>query len=111
MVFDGSAEAQLDIEEAYKSVVVFCQDLDDCWRTKDIWSVLMTESFNWGSTVITGDENSLIFEWLYLRLKHRLSRWVFYEYLDDCWQIEDSWVGLMTESLNGGGTSITVDDY
>ena len=33
----------------------------------------MTELLNGGGTGITGDENSLLFEWTYLRLKHRLS--------------------------------------
>ena len=44
----------------------------------------MTESFNGGGTGITGDGNSLIFELLYLILKHRISREVFCEDLDDC---------------------------
>ena len=35
---------------------------------------------------------------------------VFYENMDECLQTEDSWVGLMTESFNGGGTGITSDD-
>ena len=69
----------------------------------------MTESFNGIGTVITSDENSLIFELLSLLLKHRLSRGVFYEELDDCWQTEDSWDWLMTELFNVGGTDITVD--
>ena len=30
MVFDGSAEVQLGIEEACDSGVVFCEELDDC---------------------------------------------------------------------------------
>ena len=42
----------------------------------------MTESFNGGGTGITGNEKSLLFELLYLLLKHRLSRGVFSEDLD-----------------------------
>ena len=89
---------------------VFCEDLDERWQTEGSWGGLMTESFNGGGTGITGDDNSLLFEWIYLQLKHRLSRWVFYEELDDCWWTEDSWSGIMTESFNGGGTCITGDD-
>ena len=35
---------------------------------------------------------------------------VFCEELYDCWQTEDIWGGLMTESFNVGGTGITGDD-
>ena len=35
---------------------------------------------------------------------------VFCEDLDDCCQTNDSWGWLMTESFNGGGTSITGDE-
>ena len=35
---------------------------------------------------------------------------VLCEDLDDCWQTEDNWGGLMTESFNGGGTVITSDE-
>ena len=63
---------------------VFCEDLDDCWRTEDSWGGLMTESFNGGGTGITGDGNSLLFELLSLLLKHGLSRGVLDEELDDC---------------------------
>ena len=35
---------------------------------------------------------------------------VFYDKLYDCWQTEDTWGGLMTELLNGGGTGIISDD-
>ena len=52
---------------------VFCEELDDCWPTKDSWGGLMTKLFNGGETYITGDENSLLFEWMSLRLEHRLS--------------------------------------
>ena len=110
MVFDISGEFRLGIEEAYSSCVVFCDDLDDCWRTEDIWVGLMTESFNGGGTSITSDGNSLIFELLSLRLKHRLSRGVFCEELDDCWQTEDSCFVLMTELFNVGETYITGDE-
>ena len=44
----------------------------------------MTKSFNGGGTGITGDEKSLLFELLYLRLKRRLSQGVFCEELDEC---------------------------
>ena len=70
----------------------------------------MTESLNGGGTGITGDGNSLMFELLVLRLKHRLSRGVFCEDLDYCWKTMDSWGGLMTELFNGGETYITVND-
>ena len=43
----------------------------------------MTEKFNVGGTDITGDDNLLLFELLSLILKHRLSRGVFCEDLDD----------------------------
>ena len=46
MVFDGSGEVRPNIEEACDSDVVFCEDLDVYWQTKDSWGVLMTESFN-----------------------------------------------------------------
>ena len=55
---------------------VFCEELDDRWRTEDSWYVLMTELFNGGGIDITGNYNLLIFEWNLLRLNHRLSRWV-----------------------------------
>ena len=74
MVFDGSGEFQPGIKEACDSGVVFCDNLDYCWQTKDIWDELITESFNGGGTGIIGDENSFIFELLSLLLKHRLSR-------------------------------------
>ena len=35
---------------------------------------------------------------------------VLCEELDYCWQTEDSWGGLMTESSNGGVTGIHSDD-
>ena len=49
----------------------------DCWWTEDSWGVLMTELFNGVETYITSDDNSFLFEWLFLRLKHHLSRGVF----------------------------------
>ena len=58
------------------SRVVFCENLDDCWRTKDSWGGLMTELFNVRCIYITGYDNSLLFQWLSLILKHRLSWWV-----------------------------------
>ena len=107
MVFDGSGELQPGIEEACDSSIVFCKDMDDCLQTEDSWCGLITESFNGGVSGITGDDNSSIFDLLYLLLKQRLSRGVFCEELDDCWQTEDSWGILMTELFNGGGTGIT----
>ena len=109
MVFDRLGEVLTGIEEDCDSSVVFCEYLDYCWKTKDSWGVLMTESFNGGGTDITGGHNSFIFELLSLQLKHWLSRGVLCEELDDCWQTEDIWVGLMTESFNGGRTGITSD--
>ena len=44
----------------------------------------MTESFHGGSIVITGDDNSLLFELLSLLLNHLLSQGVFSEVLDYC---------------------------
>ena len=60
MVFDGSSEVQPGIEEACDSGVVFCEDLDDCWRTEERWGRLVTELFNVWGTGITGDENLLL---------------------------------------------------
>ena len=42
----------------------------------------MTKSINGGSTGITGDGNSLLFELLYLLLKHWLSHGMLCEELD-----------------------------
>ena len=55
------------------SLGVFCEDLDYCWPTEDIWCGLMTKLFNGGETDITGYEKLLLFEWLSLQLEHRLS--------------------------------------
>ena len=44
----------------------------------------MTESFNGGGTGIAGEGKSFIFELLSLLLKHRLSKGVLGEDLDDC---------------------------
>ena len=44
----------------------------------------MTESLNGGGAGITSDGISLIFELLQFLLKHRLSRGVKCEELDDC---------------------------
>ena len=60
------------------SCVLLCEELYDCWPTKDSWGGLVTEIFNGGKTYITGDDNSLLFEWLSLRLNHRLSRGVIH---------------------------------
>ena len=57
IVFDGSGEVQPGIEEARKYGVVFCEELDDRWWTKDSSGGLITESFNGGDTDITGDDN------------------------------------------------------
>ena len=57
MVFDRSGEVRPGIEESFDSAIVFCEELDDCWRTEGIWGELMTESFNEGGTRITGDDN------------------------------------------------------
>ena len=45
-----------------------CEDLDDCWQNEDSWDGSMTELFNGGETDITGNDNSLIFEWQSLQL-------------------------------------------
>ena len=55
---------------------VLCEDLYDCWPTREIWDGLMTELFNGGETYINGNDNLLLFEWQSLWLKHRLSRGV-----------------------------------
>ena len=44
----------------------------------------MTESFNVLGTCITSDSNLLLFDLLYLLLKHRLSQGVLCEEMDDC---------------------------
>ena len=54
----------------------FCEDLDDGWRTKDSWYGLMTELLHGGETYITGNDNSFLFGWHSLRLKHWLSQGV-----------------------------------
>ena len=110
MVLHRSGEVWPGIEEACNSCVMLCEELDDCWRTEDIWVRLMTEPFNGGGTCITGDGKLLIFELLSFILKHRLSRGLLCEELDDCWQTEDSWYGLMTELFNGRKTYITGND-
>ena len=53
MVFDGSGEVQPGIEEDCDSENVFCEELDECWRTEDIWGGLMTKSVNGGGIGIT----------------------------------------------------------
>ena len=110
MVFEGSGEVRPGIEEACNSCVVLCEDMDDCWRTEDIWCGLMIESLNGLGTGITSDDNLLLFKVLSLLLKRRLSRGVFCEELDYYWQTEDSWGGLMTGLFNGAETYITGDD-
>ena len=110
MVFYGSGEGWPGIGEACNSGVVFCEDLDDWWLTEDSWGGLMTELFNGGGKGITGDENWLFFELLSLLLKHRLSRGVLCEDLDDCWQTENILGGLMNELFNRSGKGITGDE-
>ena len=100
----------MDIEEACNPCVVLCEEMDDCWQTKEIWGVLMTESFNVGGRVIICEDKSLLFDLIFLRLNRRLSRGELCEDLDDFWLTEDSWGGLMTELFNGGGTCITGGD-
>ena len=70
----------------------------------------MTELFNGRETDITGNVNSLLFEWKSLGLKHWLSWGVKCEDLDDCWQTEDSWGESMTELFNGRETYITCNE-
>ena len=110
MVFKGSGEFQLGIEEACNSCTIFCEDMDDCWQTEYIWVGYITESFIGRGTVIIGDDNSLIFELLSFLLKHRLSPWLLCKDLDDSWLTKDSLGELMTELFNGGETDITGDD-
>ena len=74
MVFDGSDEVPPGIEEACDYGVVFCEELDECWKNEYSWCGLMTESFNRVGTDINSDDNSLLFEWLSLLLKLQLSR-------------------------------------
>ena len=64
MVLYESGEFRLVIEEACNSGVVVCEELDDSWRTKDSWGVLMIELFNGEGTYITSDDNLLLFEWM-----------------------------------------------
>ena len=110
MLLDGSVEVRPGIEETWDSCVVFCEDLYDCWRTKEIWGGLMTESFSGVGIGITSGDKSFLFEFLSLLLKHWLSRGVFCEDLDDCWQTKDRWGRLMTKLFNEVGTGITGDD-
>ena len=110
MVFDGSGEVRTGIEEACNSGIVFCEELDECWQNEDSWCGLMNESFNVLVTGITGDDNPLLFDLVSLLLKHRLSRGVFCEDLDDFWPTEDSWGGLMTGLFNGEDIVSTGDD-
>ena len=110
MVFEWLGEVQLGIKESCNACVVLYGELDYCWRTEDSWGGLMTESFNAGGTVITGDDNSLLFELISSLLKHRLSRGVFYGELDDCLPTEDSWGRFMTELFYEGETYVTGDD-
>ena len=110
MVFDVSGRVQPGIEEAWNSCVVLCEELDDCWPTKDSWGGLMTESFNGVGTGITGYGNLFLFELLSLILNHRLSQGVLCEDLYHCWPTKDILGGLMTELFNGGETDITDDD-
>ena len=55
------------------SCIVFYKELDECWPTNPSWGGLMTKLFNGGKIDINGDDNSLLFEWLSLRLEHQLS--------------------------------------
>ena len=110
MVFDGSGEFQPSIEEAYNSGFLFCEELDEWWRTEESWGGLMTKSFNGRGTGSTSDDNSLLFKLLYLLLEHWLSLGLFCEKLLDCWQIEYIWCGLMNKIFNAWGTGITSDN-
>ena len=47
---------------------------------------------------------------MWLLSRHLLSRGLLGEDLDDCWQTEDSWGGLMTELFNGRETDIAGND-
>ena len=110
MVLDGSGEVQPGIEEAWNSCFVLGEELDDGWRTKDSWVGLMNGSFHGGGLGITGDDNSLLFELMWLLSRNFLSWGLLGEDLDDCWQTEDSWGGLMTELFNVRETDITGND-
>ena len=55
MVFDKSGEVRPVIEEDCNSLVLLCDDMDDCWLTEDSWGGLINESFNGGGTGITGN--------------------------------------------------------
>ena len=57
MVSDASGEVRPGIEEDCDCIVVFCEELDDCWWTKDSKGGFTTESFNGGGTYITSDDN------------------------------------------------------
>ena len=61
---------------------VFCEELDDCWQTEDSWGGLMTDLFNGGERDITGDDNSLFFEWLSSQLKNSYQHDSFFAYPD-----------------------------
>ena len=55
-------------------------------------------------------QGSLLFELMWLLSRHLLSRGMLCEDLDDCWQTEDSWGGLMNKLFNGRETYITSND-
>ena len=70
----------------------------------------MNGSFYGGSVGITGEYKSLLFELMWLLSRNLLSQGLLCEDLDDCWQTEDSWGGLMNELFNGRETDITGND-
>ena len=55
-------------------------------------------------------QGSLLFELMWLLSRHLLSWRLLCEDLDNCWQTEDSWGGLMTRLFNGIETDITGND-
>ena len=110
MVFYRSGEVWPGIEEACNSCVMLGEEMDDCWWTEDSWVRLMNGWFQGGSVGITGDDNSLLFYLMWLLSRHFLSRGLLGEDLDDCWQTEDSWGGLMIKLFNGIETDTTGND-
>ena len=75
IAFDGSGEVQPGTEEACNCGVVLCEELDDCWKTEDIWGVLMTESCNRGGTVIIDDDNRYLHHQLITSMKSCTFSW------------------------------------
>ena len=74
-----------------------------------IFSCLKFSNITWWSCS-DNKQGSLLFELMWLLSRHSLSWGLLCEDLDDCWQTEDSWGGLMTKLFNGRESDITGND-